>query len=63
MLRLKEPNLTSYAFWKLLTTVLFFTYCFSGPGTAYDKMPTFLIFSQLISIEALITARFDGIIE
>jgi hypothetical protein len=63
MLRLKEPKLSSYAIWKLLTTIFFFSFCINWPGNFYDKMPTLLIFFQLITIEALISARFDGIIE
>ena len=63
MSQLKEPNLNSYALWKLITTVLFIMFCIYGPGNFYERLPTFLIFCQLIAIEALITARFDGIIQ
>jgi len=63
MLKLQEPKLTSYALWKLITTVLFITFCVNGTGNFYERLPTFLIFCQLISMEALITARFDGIIK
>ena len=58
-----KPNLTTYALWKLIATlVLFILFCVNVQGNFYDKLPTFLIFFQLLAIEALITARFDGII-
>jgi len=60
---MNKSNLTTYALWKLATLVLFILFCVNVPGNFYDKLPTFLIFSQLIAIEALITARFDGIIQ
>ena len=57
-----KPDLTTYALWKLAVLVLFILLCVNVPGNFYDKLPTFLIFFQLLAIEALITARFDGII-
>ena len=58
-----KPDLTTYALWKLAVLVLFILLCTNVPGNFYDKLPTFLIFFQLLAIEALITARFDGIIQ
>ena len=58
-----KPDLTTYALWKLAVLVLFILLCAHVPGNFYDKLPTFLIFFQLLAIEALITARFDGIIK
>ena len=63
MVRQKEPNLSTYAIWKLTVLVFFLLFCINVSGTFYDKLPTLLIFFQLLAIEALITSRFDGIIE
>ena len=63
MVKQKEPNLSTYAIWKLTVIVFFVLFCVKTTGEFYDKLPTFLIFFQLIAIEALITARFDGIID
>tara|TARA_R110002051_G_scaffold32786_7_gene74027 strand:+ start:5167 stop:5358 length:192 start_codon:yes stop_codon:yes gene_type:complete len=63
MIKNKQINLTGYAFYKLLTLIFFFLYIFNVSGTFYEKLPTLMIFSQLIAIEGLITARFDSIIE
>ncbi len=62
MVKQKEPNLSTYAIWKLVSIVFFLLFCVNVSGNFYDKLPTLLIFFQLLSIEALITGRFDGII-
>jgi len=63
MVKQKEPNLSTYAVWKLTVVVFFLLFCINVSGTFYDKLPTLLIFFQLLAIEALITARLDGIID
>ena len=63
MVKQKEPNLSTYAIWKLTVLVFFLLFCVNVSGTFYDKLPTLLIFFQLLAIEALITARLDGIID
>ncbi len=62
MIQAKEPNLSGYGFYKILTLVFFFLYIFNVEGSFNEKLPTLMIFSQLIAIEALISARFDSII-
>ena len=62
MIRQKEPNLSTYAIWKLATLVFFILFRVNVEGNFYDKLPTLLIFFQLMAIESLTTARFDGII-
>jgi len=59
----KQPDLSVYALWKLIVLVFFILFCVNVPGNFYDKLPTLLIFFQLIAIESLITARFDSIIQ
>ena len=59
----KQPDLAVYALWKLIVLVFFILFCVNVPGNFYDKLPTLLIFFQLIAIESLITARFDSIIQ
>lgn len=63
MIKTKELNLAGYGFYKILTLVFFFLYIFNVAGSFNEKLPTLMIFSQIIAIEALITARFDSIIE
>ena len=63
MVKQKEPKLGNFAVWKLTVLVFFLLFCINVSGTFYDKLPTLLIFFQLLAIESLITARFDGIIE
>ena len=63
MVKQQETNLTTYALWKLVVLVFFILFCVNVSGNFYDKLPTLLIFFQLLAIESLITARFDGIIE
>ena len=63
MLKYKKPELGIYAIWKLTVLVLFILFCVNVSGNFYDKLPTLLIFFQLLALESLITARFDGIIE
>jgi len=58
-----KTNLTTYALWKLATLVLFILFCVNVQGNFYDKLPILLIFFQLLAMEALTTARFDGIIK
>ena len=62
MVKQKEPNLCTYAVWKLVALVFFLLFCVNVSGTFYEKLPTLLIFFQLMAIESLITARIDGII-
>ena len=62
MVKQKEPNLSTYAVWKLVALVFFLLFCVNVSGTFYEKLPTLLIFFQLMAIESLITARIDGII-
>ena len=63
MVKQHELNLTTYALWKLTVLVFFILFCVNVSGNFYDKLPTLLIFFQLMAIESLITARADGIIE
>ena len=63
MVKQQETNLTTYALWKLVVLVFFILFCVNVSGNFYDKLPTLLIFFQLMAIESLITARADGIIE
>ena len=63
MVKQQETNLTTYALWKLVVLVFFILFCVNVSGNFYDKLPTLLIFFQLMAIESLLTARADGIIE
>ena len=63
MLEVKESNLSTYALWKIAAFVFFVIFCVDVRENFYEKLPTLLIFFQLLAIESLITARFDGIIE
>ena len=63
MIKAKETNLGTYALWKIATFILFVIFCIDIRENFYEKLPTLLIFFQLLAIEALTTARFDGIIE
>ena len=63
MIKAKETNLGTYALWKIATFILFVIFCIDIRENFYEKLPTLLIFFQLLAIEALTPARFDGIIE
>ena len=56
-----KTNLSGFGLWKLIFIIFFILYCFRVEGDFDSKLPTYLILTQLIAIEALITARFDSI--
>ena len=56
-----KTNLNGFGLWKLIFIIFFILYCFRVEGNFDSKLPTYLILTQLIAIEALITARFDSI--
>ena len=56
-----KTNLNGFGLWKLILIIFFILYCFRVEGNFDSKLPTYLILTQLIAIEALITARFDSI--
>ena len=60
MIQAKEPNLSGYGFYKILTLVFFFLYIFNVEGNFNEKLPTLMILSQLIAIEGLISARLEN---
>ena len=60
-MKLKETELGAYGFWKLLFIIFFVLYCFRVEGDFDSKLPTYLILTQLVAIETLITARLDSI--
>ena len=60
-MKVTEANLSGYGLWKLIFIIFFVLYCFRVEGDFDSKLPTYLMITQLVAIEALITARFDSI--
>tara|TARA_R110000822_G_scaffold200684_2_gene338191 strand:- start:2953 stop:3147 length:195 start_codon:yes stop_codon:yes gene_type:complete len=58
-----EPKLGRYAVWKLVSLTFLILYIFSSEITFADKLPYFIVLSQLFALEDLITSRLDSIIQ
>ena len=58
-----KPKLGGYAVWKLISLTFLILYIFTTDLTFTEKLPYYTALSQLFALEALLTSRFDSIIQ
>jgi len=57
---IKETGMGRYLLWKTFFWVAFFIWIFSSEYTYYDRLPFFVIISQLFSIETVQYLKTQG---